>query len=399
LVSWISDYLSSSIISMASKQSAPNRVLAIGMVDSIHFARWLDATNGMNAEITIFPSGPNRKVHQLIVALLSMNSQRFALSKLMTRLSLPIWLIDRLFGGKLRAFILSALLRARPFDIVHFHEMQSGGYPLTWIPANLLSRSQVFYTPYGSDLFWFQNDAKHLARIRQTLRLVDGIFPECERDGKLARQYGFQGELLASMPAAGTLKFDVSRTMPVSGRTKITVKGYGGTWGRAIHVLHALEAIQDHLLGFEIHLTSVTKDVAKEIKRLQSSSKLNLMPHPKFSLSSEEMKALLTASKFHIALSVSDGFPASLIEALLCGAIPIQSDTACLPDSLVEISPENFVSTQNWGQIGEVLLSLEADPKRLNLLSANFTEWARKQAIEPEEFRSITSKAYGIASS
>ena len=99
----------------------------------------------------------------------------------------------------------SALLRIRHFDIVHFHEMQSGGYPLTLLPAQLLSQSRVFYTPYGSDLFWFQNDAKHLARIRQTLLLVDGIFPECERDGNLARQYGFQGELLTSMPAAGTL--------------------------------------------------------------------------------------------------------------------------------------------------------------------------------------------------
>lgn len=379
--------------------SQPNRILAIGMVDSIHFARWLASANGMNADITIFPSGPNRRVHQIIVTLLSTNSRRFTLSKSMTKLSLPIWLMDRILGGKLRALILRVLLRSRHFDIVHFHEMQSGGYPLTRLPAQLLSQSKVFYTPYGSDLFWFQNDAKHLAKIRRTLRLIDGIFPECERDGELARQYGFQGELLTSMPAAGTLQFDVTGPRPVSGRTKITVKGYGGTWGRAIHVLHALEAIQDHLLDFEIHLTSVTKDVTKEIKRLQSSSKLNLVPHTKFSLSSDEMKTLLIQSKFHIALSASDGFPASLFEALLCGVIPIQSDTACLPDSLVEISSDNFVSTENWGQIGEVLLSLEANPKGLQLLSANFTEWARKQAIEPEEFRSIISKAYGIASS
>ena len=383
---------------MASKQSAPNRVLAIGMVDSIHFARWLDSANGIDADITIFPSGPNRRVHQLIVTLLLANSQRFTLSKLMTGLSLPIWLMDRLLGGRLRALILRFLIQLRPFDIVHFHEMQSGGYPLTRLPADLLSQSKVFYTPYGSDLFWFQNDAKHLAKIRQTLLLVDGIFPECERDGNLARQYGFQGELMTRMPAAGTLQFDVAEPTPVSGRSKITVKGYGGTWGRAVHVLHALEVIQDHLVGFEIHLTSVTKDVAKEIRRLQSSSKLNLVPHPKFSLSSGEMRALLIASKFHIALSASDGFPASLIEALLCGAIPIQSDTACLPDSLVEISPQNFVSTKNWGQIGQVLLSLEADQRKLQLLSTNFTEWAKNQAIGAEEFRSIMSSSYGLSS-
>ena len=383
---------------MTSTEETPKRVLAIGMVNSIHFARWLSSAKGVNAKFTIFPSGPNRRLHPIIGALVTKERGQFSLSKLMAFLSLPIWLMDRFLGGRLRALILRVLLKSRHFDILHFHEMQSGGYPLTLLPAQLLSQSKVFYTPYGSDLFWFQNDAKHLAKIRQTLLLVDGIFPECERDGKLARQYGFQGELMTSMPAAGTLQLDVTGPMPVSGRTKIAVKGYGGTWGRAVHVLHALEAIQDHLVGFEIHLTSVTKDVAKEIRRLQSSSKLNLVLHPKFSLSSREMRALLIASKFHIALSASDGFPASLIEALLCGAIPIQSDTACLPDSLVEISPRNFVSTENWGQIGQVLLSLEADQKKLQLLSTNFTEWARKQATEPEEFRSIISKAYGITS-
>jgi len=110
------------------------------------------------------------------------------------------------------------------------------------------------------------------------------------------------------------------------------------------------------------------------------------------------MKVFLTASQFHIALSASDGIPASLLAAPLCGAIPIQFDTACPPNSLVEISPENFVSTENWGQIGEVLFGLGADPKSLQLLSANFTEWPGKQVIEPEEFQSIISKAYGIVS-
>jgi hypothetical protein len=89
------------------------------------------------------------------------------------------------------------------------------------------------------------------------------------------------------MPAVGTLQFDVTKPVPVLSRTIITVKGYGGTWGRAIYVLRVLETIQHHLLGFEIHLTSVTKDVAKEIGRLQSSCQLKLVPHPRFSLSPE----------------------------------------------------------------------------------------------------------------
>jgi len=375
-------------------RSRPKLVLAIGMVDSVHFARWLNSANGVNAKFTIFPSGPNRRVHPLIRSLISTAPQRFTLSKVMTAVSLPVWLIDRPLAGALRAVFLRSLLQLRRYDVVHFHEMQSGGYPLSRIPAITLSRSRVLYTPYGSDLFWFQNDSKHLSMIRKTLALVDGIFPECERDGQLARKFGFEGKILKTLPASGTFPFEAVEPLAVANRYKITVKGYGGTWGRAIEALRALEKIQHGLVDYEIHLTSVTKDVAEEVSRLQINSKLNLVAHSKFSLTSEEIKTLLLESKYYIALSASDGFPASLFEALMCGSIPIQSDTACIPGSLVEISPESFIATANWSRLGELLLNLETDPKRLQVLSTKLSRWATDQTIGNKDFSKILSNAY-----
>ena len=377
-------------------QSDSKLILAIGMVDSVHFGRWLNETKDLPSRFVIFPSGPNRRVHPSISNLVSTNAHQFKLSKILMLLSLPIWVLDKFFFGRLRAVIISSLLKRNQFDVIHFHEMQSGGYPLMWVSAGLLSKTKVLYTPYGSDMFWFQHDHRHLPRIRQTLRLVDGMFPECKRDGELALKYGFKGEILATMPASGAFRLDERESSPIASRSKIVVKGYGGTWGRAIIALRSLEAVQEDLTGYEIHLTSVTSDVAREVKRLQSESTLSLVSHPKFSLSSEEVRSLLSQSKFHIALSVSDGFPASLTEALACGAIPIQSDTACLPESLVAIAPDNFVSTENWEGIGKVLLGLAEDSARLRLLSAMFTEWAKNQALDPAQFRSIISKAYGI---
>jgi glycosyltransferase involved in cell wall biosynthesis len=383
---------------MASKQSETNRVLAIGMVDSVHFARWLSSAQGVDAKFTIFPSGPNRRVHPMILGLTTKSSTNFSLSGFLAVLSLPIWILDLMFFGRVRAIFLFYLLRLKHYDVVHFHEMQAGGYPLTHLPTASLSKSRVFYTPYGSDLFWFQKDPKHLPRIRATLRLTDGIFPECERDGGLARNHGFQGELFSVMPASGTFQFDGPVAVSVLNRSKITVKGYGGTWGMAVEVLLALEKVQDRLQGYEIHLTSVTKDVAREVARLQSESTLNLVLYPKFSLTTEEIKTLLSQSRYYISLSKSDGFPASLYEALACGAIPIQSDTACLPDSLVNIYPSSFVSTEDWPVLGALLMQLDSDPKKLQILSKEFSKWAKKQEIKPELFRTIISKAYGLTS-
>jgi len=230
--------------------------------------------------------------------------------------------------------------------------------------------------------------------IRKTLALVDGIFPECERDGQLARKFGFEGKILKTLPASGTFPFEAVEPLAVANRYKITVKGYGGTWGRAIEALRALEKIQHGLVDYEIHLTSVTKDVAEEVSRLQINSKLNLVAHSKFSLTSEEIKTLLLESKYYIALSASDGFPASLFEALMCGSIPIQSDTACIPGSLVEISPESFIATANWSRLGELLLNLETDPKRLQVLSTKLSRWATDQTIGNKDFSKILSNAY-----
>lgn len=366
------------------------------MVDSVHFARWVNSISTLRIKIYVLPSGPNRSLHPLLKKDCTRPDSIIELNKVFATLSLPIWLADRLLGGRLRALFICYLLSVRRFEIIHFHEMQSGGYPLAKVPRKLIADSKVFYTPYGSDLFWFQKFAKHRKKIREVLGFVDGIFPECERDSLLAKQYGLRGSILPQMPAAGRLNFTSEAPKTIGTRTKITLKGYGGTWGRAIPALRSLETIQNQLIGYEIHVTSVTRDVAKEIKRLQRETSLKIVPHPKFSLSSDEVREMLNESKFFVALSVSDGFPASLAEAMLCGTIPIQSDTACIPSSLREISPKNFVASENWAELGELLLALDSDPHTLGLLSKKFAAWSRNQALTQEEFRNIMLDSYGI---
>jgi hypothetical protein len=269
------------------------RVLAIGMLDSVHFARWLESVRGLPVEFTIFPSGPNRKVHSLIKRLLADNPQQFFLGGVLATFSLPVWIINRVLMGRIRAFFIWCLLRTRAYEVVHFHEMQSGSYPLVHLPARSLAKSKVIFTPYGSGLFWFQNKPKHLHRIRSTLMITDGMFPECGRDIELARLFGFKGEVFSIMPAAGPAQMARKNLDSIGARSKITGKGYGGTWGRAVDVLRSLEKIQDNLLGFEIHLTSATRDVIREVRLLHRSSNLRLVLHPKFALTPKVVMSLL----------------------------------------------------------------------------------------------------------
>lgn len=371
-------------------------VLAIGMVDSIHFARWLNGISGIDASVTIFPSGPNRKIHARISALAIRKQGQFSISSVMSFFSLPIWLLDKVFVGRIRACILFFLLSLRKYDIIHFHEMQSGGYPLSLLPKKLLLDSRICYTPYGSDMFWFMNSSNHKLRIRRTIQLVDVLFPECERDGKLARDLGFSGEIGPRMAAGGPFQFQSGSNEDVDSRKIITVKGYGGTWGRAVQALESLHRVQGQIAEYEIHVVSVTSDVQKEIARLLRTSNLNIIAHPKFSLSTSEVRTLLMRSKYYIALSESDGFPASLMEALLCGCIPIQSSTACIPDDLLSISPDCFLPKEEWVEVGERLVALDSGDDGVLALSNRFSSWAREQQMSPDDFKSTLSRYYGV---
>jgi len=375
------------------KKMRNTRVLAIGMVDSIHFGRWLTAAQRLPAKFTIFPSGPNRLVSDLISAL---SPEQFRISKWLVLMSLPVWILDRVFGGRVRAVLLWAYLKIGRYDIIHYHEMQSGGYPLIYLPTESLRGVKVLYTPYGSDIFWFRNYRGHAKKLRKVLGLTSGIFPECERDISLAHDHGFDGEVFDSMPASGVMNTPIQGEVEVDSRNKITLKGYGGRWGRAIVALRSLEQIQHSLSRFEINITSATRDVAREVKRLQASSSLNLVLHPKFSLSTSEMGNLLVQSKYHIALSLSDGFPASLMEALTQGAIPIQSDTACIPKSLQEICEECFLGEGDWSEVGKTLLRFEDRPVGLKPLSDRFIAWTKLNNTDRKEFQAVVSKAYGI---
>lgn len=370
------------------------RILVIGMVDSVHFSKWLESTKGMQYQFVICPSGPNRKITPTIQKLVEQKNSSYELSEVLSKISLVVWLLDKFFLSLFRSLMIRYLLKTKNIDAIHFHEMQSGGYPLLRIPPTVLSGYPIFYTPYGSDIYWFERFPKHRQRIENLLKLVSGIFPECERDLFLAKNNGYEGTFFEKMPAAGTYSLGEIQVQEFSKRRKIVVKGYGGKWGRANLVLDQLAKMQNALAEYEIHITSATRDVVKTARKYSESTSLDFVIHPKFSLSQEEILNLLSESKAHIALSVSDGFPASLFEAAYCGAIPIQSDSACIPTDMQEISTTNFLSESNWLNVGQILTGVLSKDVESSKISKSFQRWARAQQKSQEVFQKTLIEAY-----
>lgn len=369
------------------------RLLAIGMIDSVHFARWLEATAQLDAIVTIFPSGPNRSTHPKILHLLNSQPDMFFLGRVFRRISLGIWLIDRFLSDRLRSTILARFIK-RGVDVVHFHEMQSGGYPLRHIPHKLLANIGVFYTPYGSDLYWYGEIPRHRSKIRQTLERTDAVFPECQRDGEIARRLGFSGEILASLPAAGWREIGPTPHTNFHERNKIVIKSYGGRWSEVEKLIQGLGGNGSHLHGFELHFISVSGRATKFINRFREVHEGKVLVHKKFSLSTFEVERLLSESKYYVSISKSDGFPSTLFEALSKGVVPIQSDTACIPNSLASASPDSFIDSVKFSEISRLIRVFEERPHATQRVSEKLLIWANENQHFKKDLAPILREAY-----
>lgn len=309
------------------------KVLIVGMLDSVHLARWLEQFKDEKIEFCLFPSSPMRRIHPLLRRLIS--ESEIALYRVPSWAkwaALPLWLLDKAFNNSLRAQLLRYLVRKFEPTHVHLIEFQNAGYIGVRAFAKSTERTfKLICTNYGSDIFWFSQFPAHLAKIRSLLRLCDMYSAECERDVQLARDLGFKGQVMPVRPNAGGFKPEVLNS-PLSKdatRNLIMVKGYQGWVGRAKIALEAIRLIQSDLQDLEIVVFSSNWSVAREARKIQRELGLTVRVHKKGSLTHEAILELFSKAKVYVGLSLSDGASTSLLEAMAMGAIPVQSHSAC----------------------------------------------------------------------
>jgi hypothetical protein len=229
------------------------------------------------------------------------------------------------------ASLARSIRRLRP-DVVHSLEIITGGYLA--LDARALNGG-VFppwiVSNWGCDLHLFGQIAEHEAKVRKVMALCDYYSAECERDVKLARDFGFTGRALPVRPNASVLELDRVLRMrqkgPTSQRRMILLKGYQDWHGRALVALRALEMVSDVLAGYRIAIFLASQPVrmAAELMSRRTGIPVEFVP---FSPHDDIMR-LHGQARISMGIGISDGIPSSLLEAMAMGAFPIQSDTSC----------------------------------------------------------------------
>jgi glycosyltransferase involved in cell wall biosynthesis len=225
--------------------------------------------------------------------------------------------------------------RFRP-DLVSAQEIQHGGYLAADAARLLLKPPPLFLNVWGSDMSLRARLPAERQRIVRALAKVDVLGGDCERDLWHARRLGYKGETAMAMPIAGGFDLDACAALrtpgPTSSRQTITVKGYQHFAGRAQVALRAIELCGGALAGLRLAVHSVGPDEEVLARRVADHVRMELDVASTLGqwVSHEDILRVHGRSRVSLGLSIADGISTGLLEAIVMGSFPIQSDTACV---------------------------------------------------------------------
>ena len=345
------------------------RILFVALPSNIHTLRWINHITDQGWEIHLAPSYPDQlhpdlvgKVtfHDTKRPLVAAPANRVVLYREKAIALLKRWphprgsghvrrLIEWLRPGAIgpsapvnTGTALAAVIREIRPDIIHSHIIQPSGYETLEAHQGFQGRfPKWIVSNWGSDIYFFGQVAAHREKIEAVLAACDYLSCECERDVALARQYGFTGKALPVLSAAGGL--DLARWQalrqsgPTSERRVILMKGYQHTVGRALVGLRALELCADLLQGYRIVIPMASPDVVvvAEVVAKRIGVPIETIPYA-WHADYEDLVRRYGVARIHIGLSISDGISQALLEAMMMGAFPIQSCTACADEWFVD---------------------------------------------------------------
>jgi hypothetical protein len=212
-------------------------------------------------------------------------------------------------------------------------EIQRAGY------ITLEAKSQItssfppwLVSNWGSDIYLFGRLAAHAEKIRAVMKACDYYHCECHRDVKLANEFGFKGETFPVFPVSGGFELEWMRELrepgPTSLRRTIALKGYQTWAGRALVGLRAIELCADALAGYRVEVYMAGPEVKLAAELLGQSTGVQI-DFECAGWTRQDILRMHGRARVSIGLSISDAISTSLLEAMIMGSFPVQSNTGC----------------------------------------------------------------------
>jgi len=378
------------------------KILVVAMADSVHTARWLEQFENTKDEFVLFPSSPHRRIHPKMVRLLGASSpMQISIPRGLSRSGLILAAFDKFFNNRLRGNLLRRVINKFDPDILHAVETQGAGYISLEALGKAKNKPFFILTLWGSDLFWFRKFNRHKTRLMNLLPLVDLLSMECERDVEIARDLGFAGKLFPPFPVTGGYEIadapNSNLKTKTSARRVILVKGHTRFVGRGTQALRAIEELSDRLTGYQVIVYSADPKAKRLAKLIAKRKGLYIKVFGRGQIAHQDLLKMFESARIYVGISLSDGISVSLQEAMVCGAFPIQTDTSCADEWIVNGKSGFIVSPNDHiGLVEAIRTALENDDLVDSAAQINY-EVARKR-LDKSKVLAISNNFYNSMS-
>jgi len=358
------------------------KICIVGMLDSVHLAKWLENFKDSGIDFVIFPSKKFRHLHPILQGLTNSEGtssyrlySQFVPRALQGYFAYLFFDSYPIFGNRIRARMLNEIIKRRSIPLVHALEFQGAGYLVnSMINKYGEKKFKLIVTNYGSDIYFYRKYESHSAQIMELLSKADFYSAECIRDYKLASELGFKGISLPCFPNAGGFDLEFfKQAKPASLRRSVLVKCYGGTFGRGDLSVEVVNDLLSRYPKIDFFFYSVTSDILDKVKDLSKKYpervQYTTVSKP---LPQNELLRLFTEARVYLGLSESDGISTSFLNALASGAYPIQSGTSCANEWVERGARASIVQLEKM----EITLAIEEALKNDYLVDdAQISNW------------------------
>lgn len=350
------------------------RILLVSM-NSIHFLRWTEQLKDSGHEVywfDILDGGYSGKLSW--VAQFNGWKQKYPNLKgrYFIKNKLP-WLYKRfsfLIENRTSKSFEKVLNSVKP-DVVHSFVLQVSCLPILSVMRKQHNVKWV-YSSWGSDLYNRKGKPNYESNLKKVLSSVNYLITDCKRDYDIALKYGFEGEYLGVLPGGGGYDFlqsDKYIITPASDRHTILLKGYQGKIGRCIQVLKAIQQLKNELKNYKVIVFGADRQVLDYASKTKIEDIINISIYSrkKFLPHIEVMK-LMGESIIYIGNSNSDGMPNTLLEAVVMGAFPIQSNPGRVTEEVITHGENGFLieDCEDSDSIKELILKALSNSKLID---------------------------------
>ncbi|MCB4808721.1 glycosyltransferase [Tamlana sp. 62-3] len=371
-------------------------------IPTLHFFRWTDQLKNTGHEVFWFDiTGMSAPVEKLDWVQQRVNwKQKYRYpGRIFLKKRFPkIYNVIQRFNEKNTASEFEKYLNEVKPDVVHSFAIYLACAPIYEVMMKHENQKWI-YSSWGSDLYYFQNTPSYLKNIKQVLPRVNYLFTDCNRDYEIAKHYGFNGEFLGVFPGGGgfNLQHVQKFHLPINERKTILIKGFQGRSGRAITVLKAIINLQEQLKHYKIIVFGAPNEVFQFVENSNLKNWENLQVLGR--INHENVLELMGKALIYIGNSNSDGMPNTLLEGIIMGAFPIQSNPGNATSEIITPNKNGLLikDCENASEIEKLLANALINPELINT-AYTFNQEELKQKLDRETIgRSVLQKYASIA--